>query len=66
MKECGEVQSELVEDVLDDSEYLEGKNATGTYSLKMKLNTPIPNFLPIDGRRIKGYYRGMRKLCTTW
>ena len=62
LAEYGEVQSELVEDAFDDSEDLEGKNSTGTYSIKMKLNTPIPNFLPIDGRRIKVYYRGTRKL----
>ena len=66
LKDYSKEQSELVEDVFKDSEDSEGKNATGTYSIKMKFNTPIPNFLPIDGRRIKVYYRGMRKLCTNW
>ena len=64
LAEYGEIESELVEDVFDDSEDSEGENATGTYSIKIKLHTPIPNFLPIDGRRVKVYYRGMRKLCT--
>ena len=31
LAEYGEVQSELVEDVFDDSEDSEGENVTGTY-----------------------------------
>ena len=31
LAEYGEVKSELVEDVFDDSEDSEGENATGTY-----------------------------------
>ena len=66
LAEYGEVQSELVEDVFEDSEDSEGENATGTYSIQIKLNSLIPNFLPFDGRRVKVYYRGMRKLCKNW
>ena len=47
--EYGEVQSELFEDVFEDSEDSEGDNANGTDSIKIKLNSPIRNFLPIDG-----------------
>ena len=41
LAEYGEVQSELVEDVFVDSEDSEGENATGTYSIKIKLKTLI-------------------------
>ena len=60
----GEVQSELVEDVFEDSDDSEGTNATGIYSVRVKLNCDIPQLLPMDGRRVKIYYRGIRKLCT--
>ena len=61
----GEVLSDLVEDVFEDSEDSEGTNATGIYSVKMKLTDSIPQLLPMDGRRIKVYYRGISKLCTS-
>ena len=60
----GEVKSELVEDVFEDGEDSEGENATGIYSVKVKLNQSIPQLLPMDGRRVKIYYRGIQKLCT--
>lgn len=61
----GEIKSELVEDVFEDSEDSEGTNATGVYSVKIKLMNDIPQLLPMDGRRVKIYYRGIRKLCTS-
>ena len=61
----GDIKSELVEDVFEDSEDSEGTNATGVYSVKMRLTSDIPQLLPMDGRRVKIYYRGIRKLCTS-
>jgi hypothetical protein len=61
----GEVLSDLVEDVFEDSEDSKGDNTTGIYSVKMKLNQNIPQLLPVDGRRIKIYYRIINKLCTS-
>jgi hypothetical protein len=61
----GEVLSELVEDVFEDDEDSEGDNTTGIYSVKMGLNCNIPQLLPMDGRRIKIYYRNIIKLCTS-
>ncbi len=61
----GEILSDLVEDVFEDSEDSEGDNATGIYSVKMKLYSNIPQLLPVDGRRIKIYYRNINKLCTS-
>ena len=60
----GEVKSDLVEDVFEDGEDSEGENATGIYSVKVKMNHNIPQLLPMDGRRVKIYYRGIQKLCT--
>jgi hypothetical protein len=61
----GEVISDLVEDVFEDSEDSESDNTTGIYSVKMRLNQNIPQLLLIDGRRIKIYYRNINKLCTS-
>ena len=61
----GEVLTDLVEDVFEDSEDSEGANATGIYSAKMKLRSNIPQLLPMDGRRVKIYYRNINKLCTS-
>ena len=60
----GEVKSDLVEDVFEDGEDSEGENATGIYAVKVKLTHNIPQLLPMDGRRVKIYYRGIQKLCT--
>ena len=55
----------MVEDVFEDSEDSEGENTTGIYSVKMRLYNNIPQLLPIDGRRIKIYYRNIIKLCSS-
>jgi hypothetical protein len=36
---------------------------TGKYVVKMRIDKPIPQILPIDGRRIKIYYKGIKKQC---
>jgi hypothetical protein len=36
---------------------------TGKYVVKMRIDRPIPQILPIDGRRIRIYYKGIRKQC---
>ena len=64
LRQYGEILSDLVEDVFEDNEDSEGTNATGIYSVKMKLFHNIPQLLPMAGRRIKIYYRGIQKLCT--
>jgi len=60
----GEVLSPVVEDCFEDSEVEEGVNATGIYSVKMRLKREIPQLLPMCGKRIKVYYKGIDKLCT--
>jgi hypothetical protein len=36
---------------------------TGVYTIKMALAKPIPQFLPMDGKRVKIYYKGISKVC---
>ena len=55
---------ELSEDVHPDSDSDGDPLRTGTYSIKMKLKTDIPQLLPMWGKRIRIYHRGIQKLCT--
>ena len=64
LEHYGEVLSEMVEDVFEDDEDSDGVNATGIYSIKMRLTRNIPQMVPLDGRRIKFYYRNIQKQCT--
>jgi len=36
---------------------------TGVYSVQMLIKKPIPQFLPMDGKRIKVYHRGIKRIC---
>jgi len=36
---------------------------TGVYSVQMLIKKPIPQFLPMDGKRIKVYHRGIKRMC---
>ena len=60
----GEVTSTLEEDCFRDETDTIGANRTGNYSVLMKLESPIPQLLPMCGRRIKIYHAGIQKLCT--
>jgi len=67
----GTMMSEITEDQVkleySDSEEEEVcqeiVSHTGTYSVKMALTKQIPQFLPIGGKKIKIYYRGINKMC---
>ena len=60
----GEPISPICEDIHEDSDSEAEPIGNGTYSVKMKLNKDIPQFLPMHGRRIRIYYKGITKLCT--
>ena len=60
----GEAKSELEEDLFKDSNETGGNNRTGNYSIMMILEHKIPQLLPMNGRRVKIYHRGIEKLCT--
>ena len=67
----GTLMTELTEDKLefdvssDEEELYQGVELkTGIYSIQMEIKNPIPQFLPIDGKRIKIYHKGIKKWCT--
>ena len=71
LMEYGTLMSELTEDKMDmelssdEEELYQGVElTTGNYSVKMRLEREIPQFLPIDGKRIRIYHRGIKKLCS--
>ena len=59
----GEIQSSITEMTHPDSDP-NNPIGNGTYVVKMKLWKPIPQFLPISGRKIRFYYNGIRRECT--
>ena len=60
----GEILTPIREDIYEDSDSERDAVGNGTYSVKMKLDRPIPQFLPMHGRRIRIYHSGITKLCT--
>ena len=55
---------EFSEDLYPDSDSEADPVGCGTFSIKMKLNRDIPQILPMWGKRIRVYHRGIQKLCT--
>jgi hypothetical protein len=49
----GKVQLELLDDVFEDSEDSKETNALGVYAGIVKMNSDIPQLLPMDGRRVE-------------
>jgi hypothetical protein len=63
----GEVKSDLSEDMhggSDDSDDDLPPIGNGIYSVRMKLSKEMPQFMPMHGKRIRLYYRGITKRCT--
>ena len=60
----GTVASDLEEDFFVDTKETEAINRTGNYSVLMELDYKIPQLIPMAGRRIKIYHKGIDKLCT--
>ena len=73
MEMMGNVISEITEDRVNlnlDSDS-EGEDPStgytvgnGIYSVQMQLSSELPQYLPICGKRIRLYYRGITKMCT--
>ena len=59
----GEQASELSEDIHPNSDSDADPYGNGTYSIKMRLKKEVPQLLPMWGKRIRIYYRGVTKLC---
>ena len=69
LEKLGKVESDITEDKIkydsDDSEDSNGHTiGNGIYSVKMKLTTDLPQFVPMYGKRIRLYHRGITKKCT--
>ena len=60
----GELATDLKEELFHDPHDSEGTNRTSNYSVMMKINGNIPQLLPLWGKRVKIYYKGINKLCT--
>ena len=59
----GEIVSNIREEVFEDPHDSEGTNRTGNYSVRMVLREKIPQLLPLFGRRVKIYHKGIQKQC---
>ena len=71
LAQYGNAMSDLTEDKADlelsseEEEMYQGVElTTGTYSVKMLLRRPIPQFLPMDGKKIRIFHKGIAKLCS--
>jgi hypothetical protein len=63
----GEIKSNLSEDTheeSDDSSDDFPPVGNGIYSVKMKLSRDMPQLIPMHGKRVHLYYRGITKRCT--
>ena len=63
----GEIRSELTEDTLDESDDSADDLppiGNGVYSVKMKLEKDLPQFMPLQSKRVRLYHRGIVKRCT--
>ena len=63
----GEVKSDVTEDMFggsDDSADDLPPVGNGIYSVKMKIERDMPQFIPMYGKRVRLYYRGIVKRCT--
>ena len=54
--------SEIREKTFDEPHDQEGSNRTGIYSVKMKLHQQIPEWLPLEGLKIKIQYHNIQRL----
>ena len=67
MESYGKVLVPITEETHDmqdsDPDLDEDPIGTGNYWLTMRLDKPIPQFIPMLGRKIEIYYRGMKQVC---
>lgn len=64
LEQFGQPISHLSEEIHPDSDSDGDPASTGTYTVKMKLLTAIPQLLPMWEKRIRIYYREIQKLCS--
>ena len=67
MEVFGEKAGDFTEDLHPmppDSDSEAEAYCSGTYSIKMRLRTDMPQIIPMCGKRIRVYHKGIQKLCT--
>ena len=62
LKMYGDPVGQLSEDVHQDTDSDTDPTGNGTYSIKMRLHTNIPQLLPMWGKRIRIFCRGIQKV----
>ena len=61
----GETFGKLSENVHREEEYpLAKPTGNGTYTVKMRLDKPIPQFLPMYSKKVRVNYRSQQTMCT--
>ena len=60
----GTLMSEIREETFEDPHDKEGTNRTGIYCAKVKFHQQMPEWLPLDGLRIKIQYHNIQRLCS--
>jgi len=70
MKHYGIVMTDVEEtcdkvfDEVDDSDDDDVPLGTGVWSIKIRMTKQLPQYLPMCGKKIKVYYKGIAKQCT--
>jgi hypothetical protein len=67
LEHWGTIESEITEDKIEYDSHDSDKCQAigkGTYSVKMRLISDLPKFLPMFGKHIRLYYRGIVKKCS--
>ena len=68
MKEWLSIYGEVFGNIAENTHIDEKPNAkptgNGTYTTKMRIDNPIPQFLPMCGKKVRVDYRGQQTLCT--
>ena len=60
----GSVTTTIQEEVFTDPHDSDGTNRTGIYTVRMIMESELPEMIPLDGLRLKIQYQGVSKLCT--
>ena len=58
----GVLSSKIMEELFHDPHDKDGSNRTGIYTVRMNLYQKIPEWLPLEGLRIKIQHQGIQKL----
>jgi hypothetical protein len=63
LTELEEDKTVLIDEDGDIGECSELTVGVGNLKVKMRITDHIPQFIPMNGRKVKIYYRGMEKMC---